>query len=135
VQDSVHVQQRLLQQHARCEDVGAVAGAEPAGASRRAACSCRRPQRVDRALGGQLPVLQALGKFNEGCDQQQLFNFSVNKFISGVNTNNLGVNSYPNGVNSVSRVIQTIWCDCLFIVNITLFWCEQTIMVKSTLLV
>ena len=82
--------------------------------------------------------------------QYKLFNFSVNKFISGVNTNksflflkeqikesiiNLGVNSYPNGVNPVSRVIQTIWCDFLSIVNITLFWCEQTIMVKSTLLV
>jgi hypothetical protein len=67
--------------------------------------------------------------------QYKLFNFSVNKFIFGVNTNNLGVNSYPNGVNPVSRVIQTIWCDCLSIVNITLFWCEQTIMVKRTLLV
>jgi len=62
------------------------------------------------------------------CDstaQYKLFNFSVNKFISGVNTNNLGVNSYPNGaangVNPISRVIQTIWCDCLYIVNITLF--------------
>ena len=67
--------------------------------------------------------------------QYKLLNFSVNKFISGMNTNNLDVNSYPNGVNPVSRVIQTIWCDCLSIVNITLFWCEQTIMLKSTLLV
>ena len=55
--------------------------------------------------------------------QYELFNFSVNKFISGVNPYNLGVNNYPNGVNPVSRVIQTIWCDCLYIVNITLFWC------------
>ena len=47
------------------------------------------------------------------------------------------VYSYPNGVNPVLRVIQTIWCDCLSIVNITLFWCEQTVVVntKSTLLV
>jgi hypothetical protein len=67
--------------------------------------------------------------------QYKLFNFSVNTFISGVNTNNLGVNSYPNGVNPVSRVIQTIWYDCLYIVNITLFWCEKQIMLKSTLLV
>ncbi len=40
------------------------------------------------------------------CDstaQYKLFNFSVNKFISGVNTNNLGMNSYPIGVCSVSR--------------------------------
>jgi hypothetical protein len=47
--------------------------------------------------------------------QCKLFNFSVNKFISGVNTYNLGVNSNPNGVNPVSCVIQTIWCDCLTI--------------------
>ena len=67
--------------------------------------------------------------------QYKLFNFSVNKFISGVNTYNLGVNSYPNGVNPVTRVIQTIWCDCLTIVSITLFWCEQTNTLKSTLLV
>ena len=66
--------------------------------------------------------------------QYKLFNFGVNKFIAGVNTNHLGVNSYPNGVNPVSHVIQTIWCDWLSIVNITLFWCKQTIMVKSTLL-
>ena len=67
--------------------------------------------------------------------QYKLFNFSVKKYISGVNTNNLGVNIYPNGVNPVSSMIQTIWYDCLSIVNITLFWCEQTIMLKSTLLV
>ena len=48
--------------------------------------------------------------------QYKLLNFSVNKFISGVITNNLGVNMYPNGVNQVSRVIQYykyIWCEWL----------------------
>ena len=33
--------------------------------------------------------------------QYELFNFSVNKFISGVNPYNLGVNMYPNGMNQV----------------------------------
>ena len=43
--------------------------------------------------------------------QHNLFNFSVNKFISGVITNNLRENMYPDGVNPVSRVIQNVWCE------------------------
>ena len=43
--------------------------------------------------------------------QYNLFNFSVNKFISSVITNNLRENMYPDGVNPVSRVIQNVWCE------------------------
>ena len=98
---------------------------------------CVRRRRHDATSCGQVRVRTDQVQCDICSAQYKLFNFSVNKFISGVNTNNLGVNSYPNGVNPVSRVIQTIWCDCLSIVNITLFWCEQTVVVntKSTLLV
>ena len=88
-------------------------------------CVCGR--RHDATSCGQVRVRTDQVHCNIFTAQYKLFNFSVNKFISGVNTNNqqlnLGVNMYPNGVNPVSRVIQTIWCDCLYIVNITLFWC------------
>jgi hypothetical protein len=96
---------------------------------------CVRRRRHDATSCG-----QGRGRTDQvQCDictaQYKFFNFSVNIFISDVNTNNLGVNTYPNGVNPVSHMIQTIWCDCLSIVIITLFWCEQTVIVKSNLLV
>ena len=57
--------------------------------------------------------------------QYKLFNFSVNKFISGVITNNLRKNMYLNGVNPVSRVIQNTWCEWFSLVDNTLFWYEH----------
>jgi hypothetical protein len=58
--------------------------------------------------------------------QYSLFNFGVNKFISGVKSYNLGVNIYSHGVNQVTRVDKTIWCDSLSMVYIILFWYEHT---------
>jgi hypothetical protein len=57
------------------------------------------------------------------CDEDtvrySLFNFGVNKFISGVNMYNLGV-------NQVTRVNKTIRCDSLSMVYIILSWYEHT---------
>ena len=48
-----------------------------------------------------------------------ILNFGVNKFISGVNMYNLGV-------NPVTRVAQTIWCDPLSMVSFILPWYDHT---------
>jgi len=69
---------------------------------------CVRRRRHDATSCG-----QGRGRTDQvQCDictgQCKLFNFSVNKFISGVNTYNLGVNNYPNGVNPVTRVIYLV---------------------------
>ena len=94
-------------------------------------CVCRR--RHDATSCGQVRVRTDQVQCNIFTAQYKLFNFSVNKFISGVNMNNqqlnLGVNMYPNGVNPVSHVIQNIWCESFSIVHNTLFWYDQTSMV------
>ena len=51
--------------------------------------------------------------------QYSLFHFGVNKFISGVNSYNLGV-------KQITRVNKTIWCDRLSMVYIILFWYDHT---------
>ena len=90
---------------------------------------CVRRRRHDATSCGQGRVRTDQVQRDICTAQYKLFNFSVNKFISGVNTYNLGVNNYPNGVNPVSRVIQKIWCEWVSIEHNTLFWYDQTSMV------
>ena len=79
---------------------------------------CVRRRRHDATSCGQGRVRTDQVQCDICTAQYKLLNFSVNKFISDMNTNNLGVNSYQNGVNPVSRVIQTIWCD-FFLLHIS----------------
>ena len=102
----------------------------PSGFLMGASVICVRRRRHDATSCGQVRVRTDQVQCDICSAQYKLFNFSVNKFISGVNTNNqqlnLGVNMYPNGVNPVSHVIQNIWCESFSIVHNTLFWYEHT---------
>ena len=86
---------------------------------------CVRHRRHDATSCGQIRVRTDQVQCDIFTAHYKLSNFSVNTFIAGVNTNNLCVNMYPNGVNPVSRVIQNIWCEWLSIVHNTLFWYDQ----------
>ena len=72
---------------------------------------CVRHRRHDATSCGQIRVRTDQVQCDIFTAHYKLSNFSVNTFIAGVNTNNLCVNMYPNGVNPVSRVIQNIWCE------------------------
>ena len=64
---------------------------------------CVLSRRHDASSCGQGRVRTEQVQCDVCTTQYKLFNFSVKKYISGVNTNNLGMNSYPIGVCSVSR--------------------------------
>ena len=62
---------------------------------------CVRRRRHVATSCGQFRVRTDLVQCDIFTVQYKLFNFGVNKFISGVNPYNLVVNMYPNGVNQV----------------------------------
>ena len=72
---------------------------------------CVRRRRHDATSCVQVRVRTDQVQCDIFTEQYNLFNFSVNKFISGVITNNLHKNMYTDGVNPVSRVIQNAWCE------------------------
>jgi hypothetical protein len=85
---------------------------------------CVRRRRHDATSCGQGRVRTDQVQCDICTAQYKLLNFSVHEFISGMNTNNLDVDNYPNGVNPVSRVIQNIWCDCLSMIMMMSFICS-----------
>ena len=60
---------------------------------------CVRRRRHDATSCGQVRVKTDQVQCDIFTAQYKLFNVSVNKFISSVNTNNLCLNMYPNSVN------------------------------------
>jgi hypothetical protein len=62
---------------------------------------CVRRRRHVATSCGQFRVRTDLDQCDMVTVQYKLFNFSVNKFISGVNPYNLSENIYPHGMNQV----------------------------------